>query len=258
MCSEFCYPDPGNKKQRLLSCKKRTYRDRHNPHGLSSFNIVVEETDLWISAQAYLEREATEIVLDMRHQIKSYIYLHPEFLSSLVPVKPDCHAPDVVKEMIDASTRADVGPMASVAGAIAQGVGRALLGISEEIIVENGGDIFLSTYRPATVSVFAGSSPFSGKLALVIPTRQMPVGVCSSSATVGHSLSMGITDVTCVISKDTALADAAATALGNRVRCLADLAHLGRWADEIGDIIGGVVIVRGHMAAWGDIELSEV
>jgi len=199
-----------------------------------------------------------KIVLDMRHQIKTYTGFHPDFLSSLVPVRPDFRAPDIVKKMIEASAKAKVGPMASVAGAIAQEVGYGLLGISKEVIVENGGDIFLSTRRPATVSVFAGLSPLSEKLALVILPEQMPVGVCSSSATVGHSFSMGITDVTCVVSQDTALADAAATALGNRIRSFADLACLDRWADEIGSIIGGVVIVKDHMAAWGNIELIEL
>ena len=94
---------------------------------------------------------------------------------------------------------------------------------SGQVIVENGGDIFMVAKRPVTVSIFAGPSPLSEKFGLRIQERQMPLGICSSSATVGHSLSRGITDVVCLLSRSTALADAAATALGNRVRKISDL-----------------------------------
>ena len=86
----------------------------------------------------------------------------------------------------------------------------------------------------------------------------MPLGICSSSATVGHSLSRGITDVVCLLAKSTALADAAATALGNRVKKIADLEFVAHWAEEIGGIVGGVVIVKDTMATWGEIELVEI
>ena len=148
--------------------------------------------------------------------------------------------------------------MAAVAGAIAQWVGESLLELSEQVIVENGGDIYLTAKRSVTVSIFAGGSPLSGKFGLRIPKRQMPLGICSSSATVGHSLSRGITDVVCLLSKSTALADATATALGNRVMGRADLEHVVHWADRIGGIIGGVVIVKDTMATWGDVELVEL
>jgi ApbE superfamily uncharacterized protein (UPF0280 family) len=126
------------------------------------------------------------------------------------------------------------------------------------VIIENGGDIFLTAKRPVTVSIYAGTSPLSGRFGLRIPTGQMPLGICSSSATVGHSLSRGITDVVCLLSQSTPLADAAATALGNRVKDRSDLEQAARWAEQIGNIIGGAVIVRDTMATWGDIELVEI
>ena len=146
--------------------------------------------------------------------------------------------------------------MASVAGAIAQEVGRGLLDFTDEIIVENGGDIFLKTARPITISLLAGNSPLSEKFALALPPEKMPIGVCSSSATVGHSLSLGITDLTCVLSPSAALADAAATAFGNRIKNKTDLEKINVWAEELGEITGVVVIVNDKLAAWGDIELT--
>ncbi|MCG6879808.1 MAG: UPF0280 family protein [Deltaproteobacteria bacterium] len=240
------------------SYQERTYRHSVTAKDLKFFQVVVRETDLWIGAESDLEKETRDLVFLFRHQLETYMGFHREFLTSLSPVEDDPMAPPIVKDMIRSSRKADVGPMASVAGAMAQWVGEALVDVSGQIIVENGGDIFMVAKRPVTVSIFAGPSPLSEKFGLRIPERQMPLGICSSSATVGHSLSRGITDVVCLLSKSTALADAAATALGNRVREISDLERVALWAEEIGGILGGVVIVRDAMASWGDIELVEV
>ncbi len=237
--------------------QERTYRSSVQTKGLKSFQVAVGQTDLWVCAESDLTKQVRDLVFMLRHQVENYIELHPEFLTSLVPMEDDPYAPPIVKDMIRSTKKAGVGPMASVAGAMAQWVGEALGDLSEQVIVENGGDIFLTAKRPVTVSIFAGPSPLSGKFGLCIPESQMPLGICSSSATVGHSLSRGITDVVCLLSKSTALADAAATALGNRIRKNNDLEHVAHWADEIGGILGGVVIVKDTMASWGEIELVE-
>ena len=238
--------------------QKRSYRHSVHTKDLKSFQVVVSETDLWVCAESDFKKKVRDLVFMFRHQIETYIGLHPEFLTSLLPLSDDPYAPPIVRDMIQSTVKACVGPMASVAGAMAQWVGKALFDLSEQVIIENGGDIFLTAKRPATVSIFAGGSPLSGKFGLIIPERQMPLGICSSSATVGHSLSRGITDVVCLLSKSTTLADAAATALGNRVMKSADLEHAAHWAEQIGGILGGVVIVKDTMASWGDIELVEI
>ena len=125
-------------------------------------------------------------------------------------------------------------------------------------MLKTAGIFILTAKRPVTVSIFAGASSLSGKFGLRIPEGQMPLGICSSSSSVGHSLSFGITDVVCLLSKSTALADAGATALGNRIRNIADLENVAHWADRIGGVIGGTVIVKDTMATWGDIELVEI
>ncbi|MEA2040024.1 MAG: UPF0280 family protein [Thermodesulfobacteriota bacterium] len=234
---------------------ERIYRKRVSAKGLVSFHVAVKETDLWICADRYLERDAGDLVFDCRHQLETYIDSRPEFATSLLPCRDDPYAPPLIREMIDVARRLGVGPMASVAGAVAQYVGRGLLRQTDQVIVENGGDIFLKTNRPATVSILAGSSPLSGKFGLLIPKTHMPSGVCSSSATVGHSMSMGIADVVCLVSSSATLSDGAATALGNRVKKESDLRKVADWASRMPGIVGGVVIVGPNMAAWGDIEM---
>ncbi len=237
---------------------KHTYRKRVNTGDLVSFRVVVKETDLWVSADKNMGDETRNLVFECRHQLESYIAAHPEFATSLSPRVEDPFAPPMIKEMIDVTRNLGVGPMASVAGAIAQYVADGLLKLTDQVIVENGGDIFLKTDRPVTVSIFAGNSPLSGKFGLLIPKRQMPLAVCSSSANVGHSLSMGIADVACVLSSSGPLADGAATAIGNRIKYKTDLEGVAERAREVKGLTGCVIIVADRMATWGDIELVEL
>ena len=238
--------------------ERRNYRKRINTGDMVSFHVEVKETDLWVSADINLEKETRDLVFDLRQQLEEYIRSHPEFVTSLVSHQEDPYAPPLVREMIEVTKELGVGPMACVAGAIAQHVTVGLLKFADQVIVENGGDIFLQANRPITVSILAGSSPLSGRFGLFIPAKQMPLGVCSSSATVGHSLSMGIADVVCLVSSSAALADGAATAIGNQIKRKADLEMVSGVANKIEGIVGGVVIVDDKMAAWGDIELVDL
>jgi ApbE superfamily uncharacterized protein (UPF0280 family) len=235
--------------------KERTYRKSVHAVDLVSFHVAVKETDLWISAGRPLEKAASDLVFNYRHQLENYIESHPSFLTSVQPYPEDIYAPPIVRRMIEATEAVGVGPMASVAGAVAQFVGRGLLELTDQVIVENGGDIFLKVNRQVTVSIFAGESPFSERIGIVIPVRQMPIGVCSSSGKVGHSFSMGVADVVCLLSPSALIADGAATALGNRIKGKKDLEKIAIWANDIKDILGGLAIVEDRMATWGDIEL---
>ncbi len=227
------------------------------PH-LRAFRVKVQQTDLLIQAQSDLTALATTAVYEARRGLEQYIATHPEFVDTLEPWPADPLAPPLVQEMILAGRLAAVGPMAAVAGAIAQQVGRSLLAQSEEVIVENGGDIFLRLQAPATVALYAGTSPLSLKIGLVIRPEMTPLGVCTSSGTVGHSLSFGHADAACVLADNAAVADAAATALGNRVKREDDLAPALAWVAEIPNIRGAVIIYRDKLGAWGQIELQPV
>ena len=235
--------------------KNRNYRKKISAKGLASFNVTVKETDLWVSAERDLSGETRDMVVECRYQLENYIQLHPVFLTTLNPYPVDPYAPFIVQEMISATRDIGVGPMASVAGAIAQLVAKDLLKSTDQVIIENGGDIFMKIRRDATISIFAGDSPLSEKIGIRIPAKMMPIGICSSSGKVGHSLSMGSTDVITVLSTSAIRADGAATALGNMIKTKTDLEKAPGWADAMGGILGGVAILDDTMATWGDIEL---
>jgi ApbE superfamily uncharacterized protein (UPF0280 family) len=178
----------------------RTYRHRVSGDDLVSFNVTFRETDLYIRAQSNLEEQALKSIKRHRRPLEKYIREHPLFMHALEPYAVEDDAPEMVREMAEAGRIANVGPMAAVAGAIAEEVGRELLKYSREIIVENGGDIFMQILKTRRVGIYAGeSSPFTGKLALEITPDDTPLGICTSSGTVGHSLSLGSADAVMVM-----------------------------------------------------------
>ena len=237
--------------------KERSYRNWVKTEDLVRFEVVEAQTDLLISASKNLERQARALVLTYRKEIESYIKKDPFFYTSLEPVKIDEDAPDIVKAMAEASRKAQVGPMAAVAGAVAEFVGRDLLASSDEVIVENGGDIFIKTSKLRTIGIYAGEdSPFTGKLALEIESKGAGIGVCTSSGTVSHSLSFGKSDAALIISPDTALADAVATATGNILKNQDDTEKAINFARSIKGVIGVLVIFKNKMGSWGEIKLA--
>ena len=245
----------GTAHMSTLANEPRTYRARMARPGLQGFRVVVKETDLWVLAARDFSPEVRDLVIQERQQLEAYIAGHPDFLTSLVPWPADPFAPPVVREMIEAARAAGVGPMAAVAGALAARVGRQLASLSPEVIVENGGDIFMAITQPATIALFAGKSPLSHRVGLKIDPSLSPLGVCTSSATVGHSLSFGRADAACVLAESAALADAAATALGNRVQGPDTIASALAWAAALPNLLGAVVIVGEKLGAWGQVEL---
>lgn len=242
----------------MLTSREPTYRNRVHARGLISFRVLIKQTDLLVSSSGNLRTHTKDRVHNYRTQLEDYIALHADFLSTLLPYPEDPFAPEIVREMISAGRAFGVGPMAAVAGTIAQFVGSDLLEHSNEVIVENGGDIFVKTKRPVTVSVFAGSSELSNQLGLILHPEEMPAGICTSSATVGHSLSFGIADAVCILARSASIADAAATALGNRITDRGKLAMATEAMRESRDIKGGVVIVGSTMTTWGEIKLTKI
>ena len=203
--------------------EERKYREWVRHDDLVAVRVMEEETDLLISGDMDLKAAAAEAITRHRRQIKRYMLEDKRFQSALDPLEVKDNAPEIVKEMAEAARIVGVGPMASVAGVMAERVGRDLLVFSEQIIVENGGDIFIKTSRERLLGIYAADSSFTGKLALKLKPDQTPMGVCTSSGTVGHSLSFGKADAAIVLSKWTALADAAATATGNLVKTEEDI-----------------------------------
>jgi ApbE superfamily uncharacterized protein (UPF0280 family) len=233
----------------------RIYRRDLQIQRLTAFSVRVKETDLLIQARRDLTEQAREAVLEQRGFLEAYIRAHPRFQQSLTPWRDEGPTPAIVAEMIAAGLAAGVGPMAAVAGAIAQRVGRALLTLSDEVIVENGGDVFIAVGEALTVALYAGSSPLSMRVGLRIVPEAMPLAVCTSSGTVGQSLSLGRADAACVVAADCALADAAATAVANRVRSPADIAAAVNFGRTIEGVLGLVVVAQDKIGMWGRVEV---
>ncbi len=233
----------------------RAYRDFDAPDGFTTFRVAVLTSDLYVKALSHLEQETEQLIRECRYQIEEAIGRRPEFLTSLEPLDEDPADSPAVFRMIRAAKKAGVGPMAAVAGEVAHYVGKGLLEKSAEVIIENGGDLFIHVNGPVVVGLFAGDSPFSERIGVKIGPTPVSVGVCTSSATIGPSLSLGGADCATIVSRNTTLADAVATAMGNMVHKPGDLKHAVEWAVHIPGVDGALAVFEDKIAALGDIEL---
>lgn len=230
---------------------------------LKTFDIKIKETDLLISLNAKdftseTKDMITQYTFLLRNELETYIQEDPNFFSSLSPHIVSPGAPAIAFQMAKSSNIAGVGPMAAVAGGFAQMVGEYAGRFSKEVIVENGGDIFLRSSKVRQVGIFAGKSPFSNRIGIKIPPSKTPLGVCTSSGTVGPSLSFGKTDAAIILAKSAFLADAVATAAGNRVAAPEDFDEAMKFGQKIEGVIGIVLIKDDKMAVWGSVEIVPI
>jgi ApbE superfamily uncharacterized protein (UPF0280 family) len=235
----------------------RTYRHWVSDRGLVAFSAVVRETDLLIRARRDLTAEALRLTENLRSDLERYIATNPRFQASLEPVSVDRDAPALARSMAEAAEIAGVGPMAAVAGAMAEAVGTELLRFSDEVIVENGGDIFIKSSEERLIGLYAGESSLSGKVAFTISPEETPLGVCTSSGTVGHSLSLGKADAVVAFAASTALADAAATAIGNRVDSADDIEEALQYAQSIEGLSGVAIVKDDRLGLHGQVRLAD-
>ncbi|PQP35854.1 hypothetical protein C6A37_00490 [Desulfobacteraceae bacterium SEEP-SAG9] len=233
----------------------RTYRNLVYSKDLVSFRVIVKETDVLIHAEKHLEDITKELILRHRGYIENYVQRYPEFLRTLDPWRIRGPAPLIIKDMVAAGSKAGVGPMAAVAGAIAEHVGVDLLSHTNQVVVENGGDVFLKTNDRVIVGIFAERSPLSLRIGLSVDSGNKAVSVCTSSGKVGHSLSFGKADAVCVISKSGSLSDAAATSIGNHVKSKTDIQTAIDFGKRIKGVSGIVVIADDEIGLWGDLSV---
>ena len=187
----------------------------------------------------------TRQIVCQRAILERYIQRHAEFARSLTPVTLLDEAPEVAVRMARAAAAVGVGPMAAVAGTMAQlAVEAALDDGADEALVENGGDMFLACRRPVVIGLYPGPGPLEDSLAMAIAPEATPLAICSSSGTMGHSMSLGCCDLATVVATDASLADAAATRAANLVRTPDDI---DRTLEAIAAIDGidGVLLVKG-------------
>jgi hypothetical protein len=230
-----------------------------------SFRSAHRETDLWVAVDTThygdeAERFTLERIRFYRSVLEKHIEKYPEFGTSLVPVLAPAGVHPLLRDMYEAAQAAGTGPMSAVAGAVAEYISRDLLAEykADEVIVENGGDIFMKLTAPSTVSVFAGNSPLSDKIGLVIKPEETPLSVCCSSGTVGHSLSFGIADACMIACQSGALADAYATAFCNEVKNRNLVQQVTEKALQNPDIMSVVIIASDKVGLGGIIEIKLV
>ena len=206
----------------------------------------------------------TEAIVKQREILEKFILTNKIFLNSLEPVSPlPEDAPYIAKIMQKAGELTDVGPMAAVAGSIAQFAaekgaasrdgGRNRGRNKAETIVENGGDIFMILKKELILGIHSGVETLEGKLAFRIRPEDTPLAVCSSSSTMGHSLSLGDCNLATVFSKSGALADAAATRACNLVKKNSDIQKTLNEINSIPGILGLMIIKGDNVGMAGDL-----
>ncbi len=219
---------------------------------------AIEQTRMLIGTDMEKAVEAaTKAVYTHRAYLEDYIRNNSIFYLALAPLDVEDDAPEIVRRMASAAEAANVGPMAAVAGAIADLAVEAMSSVGARVkVVENGGEIAADSDRPIKLGVYSGTSPISGKIGFQLDPSDTPIGVGTSSATVGEALSLGEADSATVFAGDAALADAAATAVGNSVRG-DDIQESIRRGLEMARSIDGVrgaLVVRGrHVGSVGKI-----
>lgn len=224
---------------------------------MQRFTIKHKETVLHIYADCNLKAKAGALVKRYREQIERYIAKYPHWQESFLPVEPKENAPSIVKEMSKAASLCGVGPMAAIAGAIAEFIGKSLLRFSTGLIVENGGDIFLQSNEERLLSIFAGRSRLSEKIGLKLLPSLKPYGVATSAGAVGHSYSAGKANAAVVVSNSAILSDAAATATANIIREKKDIKKGLNFAKKIRGVLGAIIILKDDLGVW-NCEISTI
>ena len=241
----------------------RTYRNSFSKERFQSFVITYKDSDLWVGIDPVsYKKEMADFALDklkkIRDELEAYLVIDPFFKKSLKPCSVQETAPEMVKQMAAASEKADVGPMAAVAGIFSELIGRSLLenfSISE-LVIENGGDIFMELQNSLIMSIFAGESPLSGVVGLEISAEQTPLGICTSAGTVGPSRSFGKADAVMIACRETALADAFATGLGNLIKKPTDVDKVLKRTEAVPEIISAVLICEDQIGIRGEFEMK--
>jgi ApbE superfamily uncharacterized protein (UPF0280 family) len=218
------------------------------------FDIRYKQTAI----KAIADKDLKDVLLD--ELIRQYTLLEKHiqkdkiFLTSYEPVDTEKSAPKIAKIMSAAAKKCGVGPMAAVAGAFSDILGEyALIKGAGEIIIENGGDIFLKLKKPRIVGVHAGPSGFSDKIGFIVRPEETPLGICTSSDSVGHSISLGKSDAVTVFARTATLADAAASAIGNKVKGKNAVENGIKKAKTLKDVQGVLIIKGNELGVYGSL-----
>ena len=246
----------------MMEYKYRTYREHFKTGRWKKFTLKYKETDVWIGVDKASYRPdmpgyCQELICRLRTSMENYIATDPHYLAALEPYDAGESAPEILKQMSAAARRTGIGPMSAVAGAVAFYIVEALKEKYRirEGIVENGGDIYADIQEDIDVAVFAGTSPLSEKVGLHIDAGEAPLGICTSSGTVGPSLSFGKADAVMIVCKDVLLADSYATRFANLIREPKDISPILEEIRTNPDILSAMVIQGNKMGVVGKFEI---
>ncbi|MDD5307021.1 MAG: UPF0280 family protein [Deltaproteobacteria bacterium] len=236
--------------------ERRFYREWAKRADLARFEVKIRESDLLFLCDRDLREEARREVARVRDELEAYVARDPVFLTTLEPHRVLPGAPAVAAWMAEVCEPWGVGPMAAVAGAVAEIAGRKLLESATTVIAENGGDVFARSDEPVRFALYAGEdSPFSDTLAFEVDAGE-GVGVCTSSGVVGPSLSFGKADAVVTVASDAAFADAAATAIANRIKTAADVERVVAQEKERGALEALIACAGDRIGFFGEIEIG--
>lgn len=242
---------------------QRTYRNHFSEDRWKHFVVKYKETDLWIGVDRNSFHKdmltfTDRLIRRIRIEMEAYLENDPGYAKSLMPYPASPDAPFIFRQMSAVAGKSGIGPMSAVAGAVACKVGESLKAEFEtqEVVVENGGDIYTDISEDIDIAVFAGNSPLSEKVGLHIEATYAPLGICTSSGTVGPSLSFGKADAVMIICHDPLLADTYATAFANTVQTTADINPCLEKIKATEDILAAMVIKDDKLGICGKFDLK--
>ncbi|MGM0366762.1 MAG: UPF0280 family protein [Actinomycetota bacterium] len=239
-----------------LTDNKFEYRKKIGSNTAYKWHIVFRHSDLYVASNKNIIDSLVKYLTEFYQAIEEVIAANPSFRKSICPVKQNPSYPSIINEMIKKSAIFGVGPMASVAGAVCDFAGRKLISQCSTIIIENGGDIFIKSDHDIVAGIYAEGRGISDKLKLKIDHRDTPCGLCSSSGVLGHSLSLGKSDLASVMATTAIAADAAATSMANRISAAGDIqAAIDEFRKKPG-IRGLLAIKDKKIGLWGRMELA--
>ncbi|MEA2016562.1 MAG: UPF0280 family protein [Actinomycetota bacterium] len=235
---------------------KSVYRSSIRHREKYNWRVIYKYSDLLISCDKDISGRVKKLLLEIYDLLESFIDRKPSFQKSLSPVKIEKDYPSIVKKMCRKAALFNVGPMATVAGAVCDYIASGLREKCGRLIIENGGDVYIRSSRDFNVGVYLKDTNFKDKIYLKIRSEDTPCGLCSSSGNFGHSLSMGSVGIVVVLSRSTISADGAATSIANRIEKSSDINGVMEQYSRIKELGGLLIVKDGNIGIWGDIELS--
>lgn len=207
-------------------------------------HFIEKESDVTIisDSKKAISRAKKEF-FHQREVLEKYLANHKKFLTSFTPVEANSDQ-EIIKIMSNASYQFDVGPMAAVAGALADLMLKMMKQKDDSFfkpakvaLVENGGEIAIDSEQSMRIALYAGYNELSSNIGFLIEKYDCPIGVATSSATIGHAISLGEADAVTIFAKNATIADAAATKIANLVKGKDIEESIKKGLDAVDDLI---------------------